>query len=815
MVQDIGSEVTPKQLFNWQFSLKGKLFNFDPLLPAFLGFPAQKKITIGQLFNCFDGRQKTEISDAFKQVLATKQLFERVALINVSEQRCLVKISISLLESDHSIVVGQLQYLQAFPSVEKENEFLRKIFIDAENGRMLATSDHTIIMANRAFCEELGYQQDDLIGKSAKILKSGHYEPEFYQKLWETVDTAKVWSGELLTKNKQQEVYAREVTIKRFELEDGDHFYLSNSNKLDVPSSLLEAQVPADGNYTIIPDKLKYTQSLQQSHEAINIDQTIVVAAFSINWLQKISDYTACWLVSQRFQLAKQFGTLGLLSKGIYSIYWVESKNPDKIDTLLRHLLTVFGHGFDDSGFDLFSTVNMGVSILSVDAKNPAQLIAHSIQTLIANPSQDYSSLYYFDRRLATRFDRHQILAKLLRKALNQKSIEVYYQPVVEIPSLQIKEFKALLRIKLETEIDYNTSDLIHIAEAYNWIDEIDALVAKIAVAALPKIQKHYNDDDIAVAINRSLINDKATHCSLEDTIDILLASKADLTKVTVELAKSNSYENFDHQKQWVEELQKHGVKVAIDDFGTGPSSFSYLNHLPVNFIKIDRSFVTGITLESNEYAMIKMLCKLAHKIGVKVVAEGVETVEELDLLYRADVDLLQGYLFSKPISLEAMLASPPMPFPQILINTLQHKKVPTLADICIKEMNVVAFDDRLITLKKNFDAKVQDHAIILEHKKCVGVLYRTDYYAAISPYIGTKGEQKRDLLTLHKRVHQIMRKDFLTLHIDSDLLLAEQFFSKDPASLIVITNRNHTCLGITNVQALLGYQNTERNKIN
>jgi sensor c-di-GMP phosphodiesterase-like protein len=234
-----------------------------------------------------------------------------------------------------------------------------------------------------------------------------------------------------------------------------------------------------------------------------------------------------------------------------------------------------------------------------------------------------------------------------------------------------------------------------------------------------------------------------------------------------------------------------------------------------VNFIKIDRSFVTGITLQSNEYEMIKMLCKLAHKIGVKVVAEGVETVEELDLLYRADVDLLQGYLFSKPISLEEMLASPPKPFPQILMNTLQHKKVPTLADICIKEMNVVAFDDRLITLKKNFDAQLQDYCIILDNKKCVGVLYRTDYYAAISPYIGTKGEQKRDVLTLHKRVHQIMRKDFLTLHIDSEMILAKQFFTKEPSSIIVITNRNQTCLGTTNVQALLAYQNTECSKIN
>jgi len=801
------------KIFSWQFSLKEKRFNCDPALPAFLGFSQQKSISIKQFFSCFEPHQATQVKKAFKDVLTTKSAFSTEIIINAIKHRYVIELSIFPVENQESVVEGKIVHLQLFPTVQQESLFLKEIFLHSEIGRMLATSEHIIIMVNKAFCRELGYEEHELIGKSAKLLKSGHYEPKFYEKLWETVNTIKVWSGELLAKNKQQQVYARDVKIQRFDIEDGTHFYFTSSVKLDLPSSVLDGKKQGDNDHSNVPDKAAYTQGLQQCYKQISSEQTIVVATFSVNWLQKISDFTACWLVSQRFHLTKQLGTLGIISNGIYSLYWVEDKNPDKIDLLLRQFLKAFSHGFDDSGFDLFSTANIGVSILSVDAKNPAQLISHSTQTLIANPAREHSSLYYFDPRLAKRFDRHQVLAKLLKEALNEKNIEVYYQPVVKIPEMKIVEFEALFRIKLETEIDYDTQELISIAETYNWIDEIDAIVTQIALAAQPKIQHHYGCNDIAMAINRSLANDRVTHCCLEDTIDILVASKADLSQVTIELTESAIFENFDQQKQWVEKLQSYGVKIAIDDFGSGYSSFAYLNNLPVNFIKIDRSFVTGITLESNEYAMIEMLCKLAHKIGVKVIAEGVETIDEFTLLSQAKVDLLQGYIFSKPVSLEMLLATPIAPYPEDLANALYQKQKVTVADICIKGSKIVAVDDRLSMIKQALKSEEHAFFVVLEQKKCVGLLYSTDFYSAISPYIGSEAEHKRDLMTLDKRVHQIMKKDFVCLHIDSAIEIATQLFAQESGSVIVIIDADDHYLGVTTVQALLQYQQLSKNE--
>ena len=222
---------------------------------------------------------------------------------------------------------------------------------------------------------------------------------------------------------------------------------------------------------------------------------------------------------------------------------------------------------------------------------------------------------------------------------------------------------------------------------------------------------------------------------------------------------------------------------------------------------------MTGISVDSNEYAMIEMLCKLAHKIGAKVIAEGVEEIDELTVLSRANVDMLQGYIFSKPMSLTEILSKPVEPYPQAIAQVLKLNHNPTLRDIYSKEFIAVEFDDRLSRIRKELEVQPQNHFIVIEHKKCVGVLYTHDYYSSISPYIGTKGEQKRDILTLGKRVHQVMDKDFYSLNIESDLALAEQVFSLNPYCLIVVTNHQDHCLGIVTIQELMSYNQLKKDK--
>ena len=124
----------------------------------------------------------------------------------------------------------------------------------------------------------------------------------------------------------------------------------------------------------------------------------------------------------------------------------------------------------------------MGASVLSVDAKSTQQLLSHSVQILITSPNKNESEINYFDPRLSKRFNKRKTLSKLLYKALKANKIEVYYQPIADIKEMCIVKFEALMRITLDTDISYNTQELIEIAEQYGWVDKIDMAVTKIAL---------------------------------------------------------------------------------------------------------------------------------------------------------------------------------------------------------------------------------------------------------------------------------------------------------------------------------------------
>lgn len=794
-----------QQTFKWRFNLLEKCFDCDPLLLFFLGGDQQTGISLAQFFSRFEGIQHKEVRAGFLNALDTKQCFESLAIINSDGNRYLIKLSVNSYQDKCRVAVGEFCCLQLFPSKQLESDFLNKVFKDAERSIMLADSKHIIVMVNRAFCEETGYAEHELLGKNASILKSGHYEPEFYSNLWNTINTKKHWSGELLALNKQQEVYTREVQIQRFELDLHTHFYYSASSRLHDSTSLLHSD-SREGNYhSNIPDKTQFNKGLQRCFSDISKDKTIVFTSFRIKWLQKVNEFTACWLVSQRFHSSGKPGVLGIISKGVYCIYWVEDKNSDKINRLLHELLKVFTHGFGEVGIDLFSTVSFGVSILNVDAKDPAQLIAHSTQTRISNPIQKYSSLYYFDRRLTTRFNQHRILAKSLRKAINEQRIEVHYQPIVELSSMRIRGFEALFRVHLKTNIAYQPQQLLDIAEDFNWIDEIDALVTQKALQALPQIQAHYGAKNITLSVNRSLVNDKMTQCSLENTLQMLKDAEVDLQYVTVELAESAVFKDIDKQKRWVEELQASGVKIALDNFGRGYSSLAYLNKLTVNYVKIDRSMINGLTLQSNEYAMVEMLVKLVHRIGGEVIVGGVDNLEQLALLSCANVDLLQGNLFTKPLNLTSLLAcsSSLTPYSDVLVNSVHKKHQATVVDLCISDFTSIDPNDRLIVIKQHLAEETVQYFPVVSDKKCLGVLYARNYYQAISHPLDT---QNSGLTTFDKQVHQVMERDVLLLRADSEIAIAADYLTKQPDAIIAVNNHQDECVGIVTIKELIKY---------
>ena len=790
--------------FEWSFDLSQQSFHCDNQINALLGFSKDINITLPQLLQKIDSRQIENIKSALNEAFRNKDNFTTRVILTGSVDRYLVDFKIT--SSSKISISGEIALLLPFPSLVQETELLSLLFKSGSRGYLLAAADHTILMVNNAFCESSGYTEGELIGQHASILKSGNYTKEFYTELWNKVDTNKLWHGELFARSKAGHIYTQNLVLERIELLDNSHFYFSSTRKIDVPLAALASTEEKNKFVSNVANKTNYTEQLQAAFSCLVPENTIVMATFSVKMLQKRDPSTENWLISQRFNSLSNKGVIGALNERVFSIFWIERKGIDNINKMLHQSMKELDGQNIDNDLSLSSILNIGISVLRIDAQSPDQLIKNSMQTSNANPILNESELFYFDARLSKRFDNRKILASKLKSAIDNKEITVLYQPIVSIPLMKTVGFEALVRFNLPTDIEYNTQTLIEIAEEYNWIDQLDHLVTNIALNDLTTIQTECKRQDLGMSINRSLVNDNLLKCSLEETISILESSHVDLHNITIELLETARFTDIKQQKEWIDKLQQAGAKIAIDDFGKGFSSFDYLDSFQIDYIKIARSFITGLTSNSRNYAMIESMTTLAHKIGAKVIAEGIENENELMLLSRANVDEVQGYLFAKPQPLSALIKDSGLPFPKHLKPLIHSEIISSVKNIAITTFATIEMDDRLLSAREKMVQTGISYLVVLEKSHYRGVIHEADICAALSPYLDTKAEQQRDILTLDKRVHQVMKHNLKTLHIDSPIRKAEHLLLDFPKAVIILFEKEGVCCGVTTIDELLRY---------
>lgn len=242
-----------------------------------------------------------------------------------------------------------------------------------------------------------------------------------------------------------------------------------------------------------------------------------------------------------------------------------------------------------------------------------------------------------------------------LRHALERNQFRVYYQPIYSFVSKQPTGVEALLRWKHPTQGLIMPSEFIKIAEESNLIIPIDCYVLREACLQVRRWEKRYP----AVGNWTVHVNLSSKHFAQPNLVEtikgIIQETGFDFTRVNIEITESAIMENIDLATLTTRRLRDFGIHIGIDDFGTGYASLNYLTRFPVDVLKLDMSFVARILIDSNTREIIDTVVKLASKLGIKVVAEGVETVEQMSVLHELGCEFGQGYLFSRPIDRDAV----------------------------------------------------------------------------------------------------------------------------------------------------------------
>lgn len=299
---------------------------------------------------------------------------------------------------------------------------------------------------------------------------------------------------------------------------------------------------------------------------------------------------------------------------------------------------------------EIFITADIGISLSPDDGRDTQTLLKNAGVALSRAKEQGGNNYQFYTSDMHSKALKRLALENNLRRALERNEFNVYYQPKIKTDTGRIVGIEALVRWQHPELGLISPSEFIPLAEDTGLIVPIGEWVLRTACAQ--NNLWHNEGFALHVAVNLSARQFQQQNLA-ETIIEVVKETGLHPSCLNLEITESSIMKNAESAAETLGELKKAGIKISIDDFGTGYSSLGYLKRLPIDILKIDRSFIRDVTTNPDDMALVMAIIMLAHNLRLKVVAEGVETEEQLDLLHRLGCDEWQGYLCSEPVTAE------------------------------------------------------------------------------------------------------------------------------------------------------------------
>lgn len=298
---------------------------------------------------------------------------------------------------------------------------------------------------------------------------------------------------------------------------------------------------------------------------------------------------------------------------------------------------------------EILVSSSIGIAMYDENYSTANELLRAADAAMYQAKKKGRSQFAFFSEELEQQALKRMMIARELNTAIDNDELTIFYQPQLDAANNKLVGFEALMRWRKNEEW-VNPALFIPIAEETGLIPKMGEWIMNAACVQLKQWQQQgLVDNDVKMAVNISIRQLQASNF-LEILQRVLLNSQIRPECLELELTESTVMDDPDRTIQIFEDIHKLGVEISVDDFGTGYSSLNYLRHLPIDRLKIDRSFVKDINIDQNDETIVKAIINLSHNLGLTVVAEGVETEGQSEFLRQHDCDILQGYLISRPI---------------------------------------------------------------------------------------------------------------------------------------------------------------------
>ncbi|GLC86975.1 GGDEF domain-containing phosphodiesterase [Lysinibacillus piscis] len=544
---------------------------------------------------------------------------------------------------------------------------ITKVFENVTEGIMITDKDKKITMVNPAFEFVTGYGYDEVVGKTPAVLQSGIHELPFYLTMWQMIEQNGMWQGEIWNRRKTGELYPEWLTIVSVANEQGEITnYCGIFNDLSEQKHVeheLEKRLLMD-SLTNVSNQFSYIErmnNLLMASSTMSHSVQHAVYFLDLDRFKQINDTLGHVLgdrilveVAKRLKsLVKNKDILARYSGDEFIITLANVKNVKAAAAFAEKVIQIIEQPIYVDGQEIFISTSIGVSMYPTDGQTTDELILCADKAVTyskKNGPHGYS--FYFDE-LQTDTQRVLLLDTELRKAIEKREIELYFQPKIALKEEQIQGFEALVRWQNDKLGYVSPNEFIPYAEDTGLIIPLSELIIERACEAVIEMKKHGYGSPIA--INISSIHFQQQNF-LESIQTILERYNMPASHFEIEVTERTVMNSSNETVRKLVKLKQMGFKIAIDDFGTGYSSLSYLIRFPLDCLKIDRSFVQHICLLDEKQAVVDAIIQMARRLKMKVVAEGVEQVQQVEMLREMNCDIIQGFYYSKPLPLQEVI---------------------------------------------------------------------------------------------------------------------------------------------------------------
>ena len=329
-----------------------------------------------------------------------------------------------------------------------------------------------------------------------------------------------------------------------------------------------------------------------------------------------------------------------------------------ELEYYAKRFLDLFNKTLNIGNKQMFITASIGVALYPKDGTDTNTILKNADSAMYKAKELGKNRFILFDPQMYLKLERKTCIERILRSAIENNELSINYQPQYDAQKNEIFGFEALLRLNSKELGLISPLEFISVAEECGYITKISRWVINESCKQTVKwLNRGYKFKSMSINISSVDIQQSDF---LESIKDILKSTGINPNIIELEITETVLMQSLDSSVNILEKLMDMGIRIALDDFGTGYSSLNYLGRIPISTLKIDKSFIDNITSSKKKESMINNIIQMAHSMDLKVVAEGVETKEQLSILKDRDCNYIQGYYFSKPLpesEIEKLLA--------------------------------------------------------------------------------------------------------------------------------------------------------------